>query len=141
VGATLAVAAIVVAAAYRGLVLPPDMMVTGGSEQHLKWYVDRAGPTTPTAWIVSAPMSVFRALMIAWSLWAAWSFTGWMRSAYAALTTGPVLMPIRRARPFGVRTKDTVSEPADRIASIENKDVPNPPVGDSATDESVEHKR
>ena len=139
--ATLAVAAIVVTAAYCGLVLPPDMMVLGGSEQHLSWYVDRAGPMTPTAWIVSAPMFVFRGLMIAWSLWAAWSFTRWMRSAYAAFTTGRILMPLRRTRPFDARSRDSVSEPADRTVHVENKDVPNPPVSDSAPDESVEPER
>jgi hypothetical protein len=121
VGATLAVAAIIVTAAYRGLVLPPDMMVIGGSERHLSWYVDRAGPTTPTAWIVSAPMFVFRGLMIAWSLWAAWSFVRWMRSAYAAFTTAPVFMPLWRTRTFAASAKDSVSEPADRIENVKSE--------------------
>jgi hypothetical protein len=116
---TLAAAAIVVTAAYRGLVLYPDMMVMGGAESRLNWYVDRSLSATPSAWIVSAPLFVFRALMIAWSLWAAWSFSRFMRAAYAAFTTGPIAMPFRlRRQPL----TEPPGEPADRTTGAESPD-------------------
>lgn len=61
------------AAIEHGLLLRPDMAVAGngstGSE--LRWFADRVAEATPAAGVVSVPIWVYRAAMLAWALWLA----------------------------------------------------------------------
>ncbi len=69
----------------QGLLGWPDMQIAGNgsSEGHLRWYADRATAEPPRAWVVSAPLMVYRLAMLAWALWAAvavvrhWLPWGW----------------------------------------------------------------
>ncbi|NEV60889.1 NnrS family protein [Thiorhodococcus minor] len=70
-----------VGAVQQGLLGSPDMQIVGNgsSGRFLSWYQDRAGPLLPDVWVLSAPMWVYRALMLAWALWLAFRLLGWLR--------------------------------------------------------------
>ncbi|EHJ49457.1 hypothetical protein DFW101_3459 [Solidesulfovibrio carbinoliphilus subsp. oakridgensis] len=73
-----------------GLLGLPRMQVAGGGSTaaSLVWTWDRVAGPLPEALVVSAPMAVFRGLMLAWAVWLAWSLLGWLRFAFDALTEG-----------------------------------------------------
>jgi len=54
----------------------------------LRWYADRTVDATPSAWVVSVPASLWRALWTLWALWVAWQSIGWGRWAWRALGEG-----------------------------------------------------
>jgi hypothetical protein len=86
---TLAALAALLEAVRQGLLGLPSMQVAGnGSGAYsLNWYQDRAGSEPPRPWILSAPLWMYRTLMLAWALWLAYSLLDWLRwgwSAYAA---------------------------------------------------------
>jgi len=72
-------------AVHAGLLMQPDMQVAGaGSAAHeLHWYTDRAiGSALPTPSVWSAPMWLWRVLMLLWSLWLAASVVRWLPWAF-----------------------------------------------------------
>lgn len=77
---------ILLAAIPNGLVGQPDMGVLGnGSSQYfLKWFVDRGEGELATAWVVSLPLWVYRALMLVWSLWLAVFLLRWLKWGWNA---------------------------------------------------------
>jgi hypothetical protein len=89
---------ILFAALYQGLLGAPDMQVrgNGSSASNLRWFVDRAGPALPSAWVVSAPILVYRVVMLAWALWIALALLGWLRWAWDAFSTGGIWQAMRR---------------------------------------------
>ncbi|NEX23163.1 hypothetical protein G3480_23175 [Thiorhodococcus mannitoliphagus] len=70
-----------VGAVQQGLLGSPDMQIVGNGSSGtlLSWYQDRAGPLLPDLWVFSAPMWVYRALMLAWALWLAFRLLDWLR--------------------------------------------------------------
>ncbi|HUB09843.1 MAG TPA: hypothetical protein VMB50_22765 [Myxococcales bacterium] len=93
-----------VTAVQSGLLGQPDMQVTGNdsSELYLHWYLDRAGPTLPQPWVVSLPILVYRAAMLAWALWLAVACLRWVRWAWEAFAAGGVWRPASKlAAPRG----------------------------------------
>jgi TonB family protein len=54
----------------------------------LRWYADRVEDATPSAWVVSVPASLWRALWVLWALWVAWQSIGWGRWAWRAIGEG-----------------------------------------------------
>lgn len=86
-------------AVHTGLLMQPDMQVAGAGSHsgELRWYVDRVNDALPNASIVSAPMWAWRALMLAWSLWLAWSLLRWVPWAWRCFRTGGVFR--RKAPP------------------------------------------
>ncbi|HYE37778.1 hypothetical protein [Methylocaldum sp.] len=78
---TLVALSFLLEAVRHGLLGLPDMQIAGnGSNAYsLNWYQDRSGPTLPRPWIVSAPLWVYRVLMLAWALWLAYSLLDWLR--------------------------------------------------------------
>lgn len=74
----------------QGLLGLPRMQVAGGGSTaaHLVWTWDRTTGTVPSALVLSAPMVVFRGLMLAWAVWLAWSLLRWLRFGFDALTNG-----------------------------------------------------
>lgn len=83
-----------------GLLGYPDLMVAGpgSSSQLLSWFSDRFTDHTASAWVLSAPMWLYRALMLAWALWLAVSLLKWLAWGWAAFSAGGA-WPARVARP------------------------------------------
>src|SRR5690606_1298835 len=73
-----------------GLLSTPEMRIEGnGSYAYsLAWYQDRAAATLPTATLFSAPILVFRLVMLAWALRLAASLLRWLRFGWSAFTEG-----------------------------------------------------
>jgi hypothetical protein len=77
-------------AVKKGLLGLPSMQVAGNGSYgyHLQWFADRTAPQTARAWIFSAPLSVYRWLMLAWALWLASSLIGWIKWGWESFCTG-----------------------------------------------------
>jgi len=73
-----------------GLLGYPNLLVAGpGSSSHeLAWVSDRFTEHTAGAWVVSAPVWLYRALMLGWALWLAASLLRWVTWAWGAFSTG-----------------------------------------------------
>lgn len=86
-------------ALQQGLLGSPEMQIAGNgsSATRLSWYLDRQGPETATVAVVSAPIWIYRALMLAWALWLAWRLLGWLRWGWRGLAE-PVLWRESRRR-------------------------------------------
>lgn len=89
-GIALASFAVLVSVIPIGLLGDPDMQVSGGTGSHgeLGWLADRATGALPQAFVLSLPMWVYKALMLAFALWLALSLVRWLKLAWAALTAG-----------------------------------------------------
>lgn len=89
-----------------GLLGLPRMQVAGpgSTAASLVWTWDQTNGRLPTARVVSAPLAVFRGLMLLWAAWLAFMLPRWLRFAWDSLTTGGgwrALRPLfrRRVRP------------------------------------------
>lgn len=73
-----------------GLLGYPDLMVLGnGSDAaHLHWYADRFSTTTAQAWVLSAPVLVYRVAMLLWALWLSASLLRWVKWAWECFSAG-----------------------------------------------------
>lgn len=85
---TVAALASLYGAVHSGLLVQPDMQVAASSASALTWYVDRVAGPLPSASIVSAPLWVFRLLMLLWSLWLAASIVRWLPWAFSCFKEG-----------------------------------------------------
>jgi hypothetical protein len=94
-------------ALQQGLLGSPEMQIAGNgsSATNLSWYLDRQGPTTEPVTVVSAPIWVYRTLMLAWALWLAWRLLGWLRWGWQSLAV-PTLW--RESRRGGATDRGTV---------------------------------
>jgi hypothetical protein len=90
VGATLGALVTLAASVEAGLLGRPEMQVSGNgsSPWELRWFQDRTLTALPGATIVSVPMLVYRAAMLAWSLWMALAMLGWLRWGWQSFSTG-----------------------------------------------------
>ena len=72
------------------LLSSPDMQVVGNnsSSHFLQWFADRAGAQLPQASVISAPLWVYRLVMLLWSLWLAAQLLGWLRWGWNCLSAG-----------------------------------------------------
>ena len=77
-------------AVQTGLLGYPAMQIQGnGSSAYvLNWYQDRVDEQYPMASVVSVPLFVYRALMMAWALWLAYSLLKWIAWAWEAASRG-----------------------------------------------------
>ena len=68
-------------AVQQGLLGIPDMQVAGNHSTafDLYWTQDRIGAAMPQPLVISLPRLVFHLLMLAWSLWLAFSLLRWLR--------------------------------------------------------------
>ncbi len=82
---TLLALAMLTSAVAEGLLGLPAMQIAGhGSDAyHLRWYQDRTEAALPQPWVLSVPLWVYRALMLAWSLWLANAVLNWLRWGWA----------------------------------------------------------
>ena len=80
------------ASVQQGLLGSPDMQIMGNQSTagSLNWYQDYSGPALPTAIIVSAPMMLYRLLMLGWSLWMALSLLDWLRWGWGCFASGGI---------------------------------------------------
>ena len=98
---TAAAFAVLVIAIQRGLLGAPDMQIAGNESTAalLRWYADRAAATLPQAWVLSAPLLVYRVLMLAWALWIAVALLRWLRWGWECLGSGGYWRRLRPAAP------------------------------------------
>jgi hypothetical protein len=77
-------------AVQTGLLGLPTMQIegNGSSAYRLNWYQDRVSGQYPQATIVSVPLFVYRALMMAWALWLAYALLKWIVWAWSAVSRG-----------------------------------------------------
>jgi hypothetical protein len=77
-------------AVASGLLGLPAMQIAGnGSDAyHLIWYQDRLDAALPRPWVVSAPLWLYRALMLAWALWLANTLLNWLRWGWGCYAAG-----------------------------------------------------
>ena len=68
----------------------------GSGPYHLNWYQDRSGPTLPRPWAVSAPLWVYRVLMLAWALWLAYALLNWLRWGWTCYASGGLWRPRKK---------------------------------------------
>ncbi|MBK1644046.1 hypothetical protein CKO25_05125 [Thiocapsa imhoffii] len=103
---TLAALVGLLSAVQQGLLGPPAMQIMGhgSSATLLNWYQDRGGPLLPEIWVLSVPMWVYRALMLAWALWLALRLLDWLRWGWQGLST-PMLW--RETRVLGAQPDKT----------------------------------
>jgi len=63
-----------------GLLGTPDMHVTGNgsSGNALVWFADRSSSALPTATAWSAPIWIYKVLILAWALWLSFALLRWL---------------------------------------------------------------
>jgi hypothetical protein len=90
VALTVTALGLLAAAIYDGLLGRPDQQITGNgsSSDLLRWFIDQAPSTLPTSTVISVPLGVYRALMLAWALWLALALVRWLRAGAQAFATG-----------------------------------------------------
>lgn len=74
----------------HGLLGSPDMRVAGqGSSSHvLRWYQDITDSTLPQPGVISAPLWLYRTLMLFWALWLAFSLVKWLKWGWQCFSHG-----------------------------------------------------
>ena len=84
----------------RGLLGIPDMQIAGNHSTRfqLNWTQDRIGGSMPAPWVVSLPQWIYHLLMLAWSLWLAFSLVSWLRWAWRCFSTGQLWKPVKWRR-------------------------------------------
>nr|WP_305909816.1 hypothetical protein [Methylomarinum sp. Ch1-1]MDP4522753.1 hypothetical protein [Methylomarinum sp. Ch1-1] len=77
-------------AVQQGLLGSPDMQISGNqsSAYRLNWYQDRNAASLPTATVVSAPLMIYRILMLLWSLWLAVALLDWLKWGWRCFSSG-----------------------------------------------------
>lgn len=106
---TLAALSLLLEAVRQGLLGLPDMQIAGNGSgpYHLNWYQDRSGPTLPRPWIVSAPLWVYRVLMLVWALWLAYTLLDWLRWGWNCYAAGGLWRPRKKKeKPDAAKTEE-----------------------------------
>ena len=87
---TVLAVATIAGALPQSLLSTPDMKIYGAHGGGLSWFVDQVqmGQSWPQAFVISAPMWLYRILMLAWSLWLAISAINWLRDGLRAWLSG-----------------------------------------------------
>ncbi|MGB1311957.1 MAG: hypothetical protein ACPG47_12135, partial [Leucothrix sp.] len=94
VGLTVVALIVLTVAVAQGLLGRPEMQIVGNgsSAYSMNWYLDRADPLLSQPAVVSVPLWIYRALMLAWALWLAMAVLGWLRWGWQALNVGGIWM-------------------------------------------------
>ncbi len=89
---TLIAIATIIAAVSSGLLGNPDMMILGNGSygHHLSWYSDRITAALAEPTVVTISLWYYRALMLIWAIWIAFSLIGWLKWSWEVFTTGDV---------------------------------------------------
>ncbi len=107
VGWTITACVTLTGAIHHGLLGQPDMQIEGNGSyaSHLVWYQDRIenveglGGLLPRPWVLSVSMWWYRGLMLAWSLWLAWSLIRWLPWAWNSFSAGGLWRQLITPRP------------------------------------------
>ncbi len=85
---TLVALAVLFWSIEQGLLGPPEMQITGNGSSRLllRWFQDRTGEVLPRPWVLSVPLLVYRAAMLAWALWLAVTLLNWLRWGWGCFT-------------------------------------------------------
>ncbi|MDB4985558.1 MAG: hypothetical protein JWN04_736 [Myxococcaceae bacterium] len=77
-------------AVHQGLVVSPDMQVQGMLSSHnfVQWYSDRTPGDLPPITVWTAPVWIYKALMLLWALWLAAALIQWLRWGWVAFRKG-----------------------------------------------------
>jgi hypothetical protein len=77
-------------AVHQGLLVSPDMQVQGMLSNHnfVQWYADRTPGDLPHVTLWTAPVWIYKALMLLWALWLAIGLIQWLRWGWAAFRKG-----------------------------------------------------
>ncbi|MCG3172893.1 MAG: hypothetical protein GMKNLPBB_01064 [Myxococcota bacterium] len=91
---TFAAAGVLLFAIKEGLLGFPDMHIQGNGsyDTHLNWYQDRMASALPSAVLISAPLWLYRALMLLWALWLARSVIDWARWGFQGFVDGGLVI-------------------------------------------------
>lgn len=109
-------------AIQTGLLGLPRMQVAGNGSSafDLVWTMDRIKGAMPEPGAISVPLYVYRGVMLAWSLWLAWSLLGWLKWGYAGFSAGGVWRkPVFKPRPPRLRFRETPKAPVMEKAAPE----------------------
>jgi len=98
VGLTLGAFGVLYAGVYQGLVMRPDLGVSGAGSwgNTLSWFVDTSGGELPRPGVLWLPIWVWRVAMLLWALWLAsrllrWVKWGWEQARVGGLWSWPPL--------------------------------------------------
>jgi hypothetical protein len=77
-------------AVHQGLLVSPDMQVQGmlSNRNFVQWYADRTPGDLPHVTLWTAPVWIYKALMLLWALWLAIGLIQWLRWGWAAFRKG-----------------------------------------------------
>jgi hypothetical protein len=87
---TIAALIALAASVPMGLLGTPEMHIVGNgsSAYDYHWFQDQAQKELPSAFVISAPMWLYRVVMLAWALWLAFAIMRWVRWGWTAFTAG-----------------------------------------------------
>ncbi len=79
-GLTVIALLFIVTTLPAGLLGTPDMQVAGNNSYGnvLGWFADRSSSTLPVATAITAPLWVYKALILAWALWLSFALLRWL---------------------------------------------------------------
>lgn len=80
----------IVSAVSIGLLGSPDMIITGNNSygHTLNWYSDRIVSNLPEPTVISFSIWYYRALMLLWSIWIAFSLIKWLKWSWSIFSQG-----------------------------------------------------
>jgi len=118
---TVITAVVLLGAVQNGLLGQPAMLIQGNNSSSylFNWYQDRVSSQYPQATVLSMPLWVYRALMMAWALWLAFSLLSWIKWGWQAYSTGGLWrkVSLKINRPHFGGNKD---KPQDSKTEVEN---------------------
>ena len=87
---TLIAISTIIGAVSVGLLGNPEMMITGNQSygNFLNWYSDRITGAIPEPTVLSVSIWYYRALMLVWSIWIAFSLIKWLKWAWKVFSQG-----------------------------------------------------
>ncbi len=90
VGLTLCGIWVLYETVHAGLILYPDMQIAGNDStgSSLRWYQDIVSGETPSVFILSFPVMVWRGFMLLWSCWLVWALMGWAKGVWRIFVDG-----------------------------------------------------
>jgi len=82
----------IIGAVSAGLLGNPDMMIVGNGSYsgHLNWYSDCISTVIIEPTFISVSIWYYRALMLLWAIWIAFSLIGWLKWAWEVFSEGEI---------------------------------------------------
>ncbi|NEW60114.1 hypothetical protein GSY74_02355 [Sulfurovum sp. bin170] len=82
----------IIGAVSAGLLGNPDMMIVGNDSygHYLNWYSDRISTAIAEPTVISVSIWYYRALMLLWAIWIAFSLIRWLKWAWEVFSEGDI---------------------------------------------------